>query len=151
MLIMLIMLIIINSPCSWMLIKQVSFQLAFSFISLSSLSEIVSLTVTWFQWRTSDEVICYILLWVLPSNTVFIKYFLNIKYESDFSMLTLKNHHFNGKTIIKNHLDLPGSHGPMAWRHHGHLLGPAQGPQGAANEVQDLPEKWRNKNGEKWR
>ena len=38
----------------------------------------------------------------------------------------------------KKHLDLPGSRSAL------HLLGPAQGPQGAANEVQDL-RIWRTK------
>ena len=81
--------------------KKVSFQFAFSFISLSSLSEIVSLTVTWFQWRTSDEVISH------TTQNVTIKYHhlylqnKNIKYESDFSMLTLKTIISMGKTKEK--------------------------------------------------
>ena len=38
--------------------KTSAFSLLF-ILSMSSLSEIVSLTVTWFQWRTSDEVISH--------------------------------------------------------------------------------------------
>lgn len=57
-------------------------------------------------------------------------------------MLSLKTIISMGLKKKKKDLDLPGSRSAL------HLLGPAQGPQGAANEVQDLRK--RRKNGEKW-
>ena len=56
---------------------------------------IVSLTVTWFQWRTSDEVISHTTPFYhqISSNIFFKKHQMND--ESDVYVI-IKNHHFNG-------------------------------------------------------
>ena len=90
--------------------KTSAFSLLF-ILSMSSLSEIVSLTVTWFQWRTSDEVISHttlsyhqissnikrkIIRWI---RCLTIKYhqIFKKKHQMNQMYVIIKNHHFNGK------------------------------------------------------